>query len=481
MVFKKKKNSRRGAEESLRTSEAPRSITTPSPIADPRPPTPRTLRPNRTVDIDINNETSMKYQLQAHDQKIKAADSACEAAQATIQELRTGWQDDRELGALFVERAHMRTSRFELAAREVDVEMWNKRAHAEDWEYIDQLVTMKNPPDPGKQERWRKNVIKAYDAKDDQEKIWCPISRQHLSSWMITTTHIVRSNVAEPAAVHLFGPSNNNSGGHIWSIKNGIPLCKEYEQMLDDARIAIMPTIDGSGLMVVILDEAECDKGLCNKGLEQCSIQLIILFGSKGSMPSKSSPECNLDLRLIFIDSRKAGASGIYPIPLLWLSQIQLAGVGTWLGPCDTEREEEWDPTDYFPTGKALHGRTLEFLTDHRPSIRYLYFAFVINILRRQRFEVDGWWRDRLEYADIIPAPGKWIRETTLRKLAVRMGHLPTDDASNFATTTCRGSQLEHKGKDKATDIATDEVEDDAFSDLLAHSLNMDRMIEPDD
>ncbi|KAI1736116.1 hypothetical protein F4680DRAFT_469387 [Xylaria scruposa] len=44
-------------------------------------------------DIDIDDETSMKYQLQAHDQKIKAADSACEAALATIQELRTCWQD----------------------------------------------------------------------------------------------------------------------------------------------------------------------------------------------------------------------------------------------------------------------------------------------------------------------------------------------------------------------------------------------------
>ncbi|TRX91621.1 hypothetical protein FHL15_007403 [Xylaria flabelliformis] len=153
MVSKKnKKNSRRGAEESPRVFEAPRGITTPSPIADPRPPTPHTPRPNSPVvipsvslisppdalrpnvrkalarssiyrlqpayeasgrekrnfsqlsstsvesrehkltnsgqDIDIDDETSMKYQLQAHDQKIKMADSACEAAQATIQELR---------------------------------------------------------------------------------------------------------------------------------------------------------------------------------------------------------------------------------------------------------------------------------------------------------------------------------------------------------------------------------------------------------
>ncbi|KAI1736117.1 hypothetical protein F4680DRAFT_469389 [Xylaria scruposa] len=273
----------------------------------------------------------------------------------------------------------MRTSRFELAAREVDAEMWNKRVHAEDWAYIDRLVSGKNPRGPGKRKRWRKNVIKAYGAKNNKKKIWCPISRQYLSSWMSTTTHIVRYDVGEPAAVHLFGPSDN-SDGHIWSVRNGITLCTEYEQMLDDARIAIVPTTDGSGLMVVILDKAE--------------------------------------------------------------------------------REEEWDPTDDFFTGKALHGRTLEFLTDHRPSMR-----------GRDRFEVDGWWKDCLEYYADIPFFPTPIRETTLRKLAVKIGHIPIDDAGKFATTTCRGSQL---------DIATDEVEDDAFSDLLAHSLNMDKIKDPE-
>ncbi|KAI0193528.1 hypothetical protein F4808DRAFT_464776 [Astrocystis sublimbata] len=129
---------------------------------------------------DIYDETRMKYQLQVHDQNTKAVDSALKAAQATIQDLRTSWLDGslemtrgqfedemkrqgRELCALFLKRAHMRTSRFELAAREIDAEIWNKRAHAEDWASIDQsisriqdpsgaTVTIKNLRDPGKQE-----------------------------------------------------------------------------------------------------------------------------------------------------------------------------------------------------------------------------------------------------------------------------------------------------------------------------------------
>ncbi|KAI1818600.1 hypothetical protein GGS20DRAFT_527804 [Poronia punctata] len=325
-------------------------------------------------------------------------------------------RQDRELSDLFVERVHMRTSRFELAAREVDAEMWNKRAHAEDWAYVDQIVTrikepsgatvtMKNPRDSGKQERWRKDIIKAYGAKGDKEKIWCPISRRHLAAWMTVAAHIVRYNVGDPAAVHLFGPSKS-SDGHIWSIQNGIPLCKEYEDMLDDARMAIVPSTDGSGLMVVLFDEAE--------------------------------------------------------------------------------REEEEDPTCQYPTGKGLHGRTLEFLTDHRPSMRYLYFAFVTNILRRQRFEVDGWWKDRLEHASVpfFPTPGKWVRETMLRKLAVRIGHLPVDDAGKFAQLAnpslmgaSKGkSKGNGEGKGKEADIETDEVKDNTFSDLVAHALNMDKM-----
>ncbi|KAI0184162.1 hypothetical protein EV127DRAFT_305125, partial [Xylaria flabelliformis] len=272
---------------------------------------------------------------------------------------------EEDIGALLVERVHMRTSTNQLAAKEVDTERWNKLAHAEDWSYIDLLasrlkepsgstVTMKNPRNADKQARWRKAVIKAYGVESSNGRsVWCPISQRYKHVQNMTAAHIVRHNVGEPAAVHLFGPLND-SDGHIWSIRNGIPLFNVYEEMLDDGKIAIVPTKDGKDLMVVVLDEAE--------------------------------------------------------------------------------RSEPSDPNDPIPLGQALHGRILKFLNDCRPAVRYLYFCFAMNLLRRQKFEVDGWWKDRIAHADtpFLPAPGKWVRESILRKLAIRIGHLPTEEADDF-------------------------------------------------
>ncbi|KAI1747035.1 hypothetical protein F4782DRAFT_535816 [Xylaria castorea] len=363
---------------------------------------------------EIDDESSMKYHLQVVRQKLKAADAAYEAKQATIRELRASWQDgslemtcgqfkeetrrlEEEIGALLVEKVHMRTSTNQLAAKEVDTERWNKLAHTEDWSYIDLLAsrlrepsastaTMKNPRNPDKQAHWRKAVIKAYGAESrNGRSVWCPISQRYVNLQYATAAHIVRYNVGEPAAVHLFGPLDD-SDGHIWSIRNGIPLAAAYEELLDDGMIAIIPTKNGKDLMVVVLDEA------------------------------------------MRVDPPDAG--------------------------------------DLVPMGQLLHGRTLKFLNDHRPAMRYLYFCFAMNLLRRQRFEVDGWWKDRISYADtpFFPTPGKWVRETTLRKLAIRIGHLPTDEAGGFVATT-KGSKPEDPFQEGEAAVGEEEKDDEEKDD----------------
>ncbi|KAI0878998.1 hypothetical protein GGS24DRAFT_516070 [Hypoxylon argillaceum] len=100
------------------------------------------------------------------------------------------------------------------------------------------------------------------------------------------------------------------------------------------------------------------------------------------------------------------------------------------------EREREPHKDDLVPTGRALHGRTLKFLTNHRPSMRYLYFAFAMNLLRRERFGVNGWSRDRLEYSDMpfFPTTGNWVYETILRRLAIRVDHMPMQEADKFVS-----------------------------------------------
>ncbi|KAI1298561.1 hypothetical protein F5Y03DRAFT_409387 [Xylaria venustula] len=76
---------------------------------------------------------------------------------------------------------------------------------------------------------------------------------------MVTAAHIVRHDVGEPAAVHLFGPTDNPEG-HIWSIRNGLSLLSHHKQMWDDARIAIIPTQDINDLMVIVLDKTSVCK-----------------------------------------------------------------------------------------------------------------------------------------------------------------------------------------------------------------------------
>ncbi|TRX93510.1 hypothetical protein FHL15_005482 [Xylaria flabelliformis] len=399
-----KKNSERDMEES---SQTPRRAET-------------SHNPPQTPKIEeIDDEINMKHHLQVVRQKLKAADAAYEAKQATMREL--SWQDgslemtrgqfqeevkrlEEDIGALLVERVHIRTSTNQLAAKEVDTERWNKLAHAEDWSYIDLLasrlkepsgstVTMKNPRNADKQARWRKAVIKAYGVESSNGRsVWCPISQRYELVQSITAAHIVRYNVGEPAAVHLFGPLNDLDG-HIWSIRNGIPFCSVYEEMLDDGKIAIVPTKDGKGLMVVVLDEAE--------------------------------------------------------------------------------RSEPSNPNDPIPLGQALHGRILKFLNDCRPAMKYLYFCFAMNLLRRQKFEVDGWWKDRIAYADtpFFPTPGKWVRETTLRKLAIRVGHLPIDEADDFVATT-RGSKPEDPFQEGEAAVGEEEKDDEEKEEVFTSYLH---------
>ncbi len=81
------------------------------------------------------------------------------------------------------------------------------------------------------------------------------------------------------------------------------------------------------------------------------------------------------------------------------------------------------DPDDEM---KPLHGKVLRFQNDFRPAKRYLYFAFVSSVLRRQRHEAPGWWRDRFDFG----LQEDWaIRHSTLLTLAHRIGHMLPEEA----------------------------------------------------
>ncbi len=116
-----------------------------------------------------------------------------------------------------------------------------------------------------------------------------------------------------------------------------------------------------------------------------------------------------------------------------------------------------------------LDGLELEFKTEHRPGLRYLYFTFLMTIFRCRRFECTGWKTDLMRYASgkAWASPGKWLRGTSLRAMAARIAHEPnlekflgTSDLPMFERTT-------------------DQEDDELFSDEALETYNAKAMGKP--
>ncbi|KAH9995700.1 hypothetical protein F4779DRAFT_636598 [Xylariaceae sp. FL0662B] len=90
----------------------------------------------------------------------------------------------------------------------------------------------------------------------------------------------------------------------------------------------------------------------------------------------------------------------------------------------------------HWAWGKDLDGRRLRFRNGFRPKKRYMYAAWCLNIFRRQRCEVEGWWKDKgLIEREMWASPGECIRRSTLVTLAHQVGHLSEDEAKRMAGT----------------------------------------------
>ncbi|KAM7187486.1 hypothetical protein V8F33_011226 [Rhypophila sp. PSN 637] len=87
-----------------------------------------------------------------------------------------------------------------------------------------------------------------------------------------------------------------------------------------------------------------------------------------------------------------------------------------------------------------LDQKVLTFQGDFRPKSRYLYFAHIITILRRQRYEVPGWWKDASDSGSTTRAwaasPGEHVKKGPLMVLAQRMGHIPKNEAATMLGAT---------------------------------------------
>ncbi|KAI0839503.1 hypothetical protein F5Y06DRAFT_295528 [Hypoxylon sp. FL0890] len=104
----------------------------------------------------------------------------------------------------------------------------------------------------------------------------------------------------------------------------------------------------------------------------------------------------------------------------------------------DRTIREEGNTWDIQPWGAHLDRHELKFPegVDFRPVSSYLYFSFCVNILRKQRHEARGWWRTILENYDKTVwahlGTTSYMRASTLKKLALRIGHLNPDEIEPF-------------------------------------------------
>jgi len=108
------------------------------------------------------------------------------------------------------------------------------------------------------------------------------------------------------------------------------------------------------------------------------------------------------------------------------------------------------------------HERILQFKhATNRPRHRYLYYAMLLTILRRQRHQVPGWQRDVAKYVGKTmwgsPQDG-YIRNSIMGVLARRIGHIPDlqtfcgSYASQIPTFWDDGTQKEEEEENAIAD-----------------------------
>ncbi|KAM0519010.1 hypothetical protein ACHAPE_004001 [Trichoderma viride] len=309
----------------------------------------------------------------------------------------------------------IRDCRFELGGRLLDdvIGAEDGGSISSTWSHVDSLIerykTAKGAKIPicepkGTIAQWNfcKTVFKEYDVEDGSED-WCVISGQRHLKTTVRGAQIVRYNLGEKCARYLFALLDD-SHGHLFGAKNGLPMQIRYAEALENGRLVIIP------------DEVQV-----------------------------KHQERNQEY------------------------------IGRWkvynLYEADTQKR-----SDFTPLGSELHGRSLQFRNDFRPDARYLFFVFCINVLQRQRHEASGWWRVYLAcgpgQAWAAAASGPYLRSSTLRRIAQRVGRLNEEEASQFVVEAGNGPITEPSDGDRRVEERDSFYQDLCFVAAMQPSPN---------
>ncbi|KAK8238586.1 hypothetical protein HDK90DRAFT_483600 [Phyllosticta capitalensis] len=135
-----------------------------------------------------------------------------------------------------------------------------------------------------------------------------------------------------------------------------------------------------------------------------------------------------------------------------------------------TLRDAYGDVFKDFPVAN-LHGRLLGFRTKNRPGRRYVWFRFAMNILRRENFRIPNYEEDVKYYGQYWGTPGKYMRKSTLKKMAHCLAH--TDRVGALAEFTA-----EDVPPDKEDEKKNDEKKNERLCNEEAFSMHAGTLID---
>ncbi|KAI0470040.1 hypothetical protein GGR56DRAFT_150477 [Xylariaceae sp. FL0804] len=238
--------------------------------------------PARTTFQSSHKEGSQEFQNDIHEQSgkavsayIKSQEQLLRACNEALLVLKEHWfsgeakypavdfrENVRQLeikinnlnAGLAATKAHKYTFQGSLAATAIVQRCYEYNAFAIDLlvsrhqEPADATVALSRKRDRDDQSRFRRRVFKEYgvegNSSTDTKGTWCVISGRYIQKYemsQVVAAHIVRHNVGEVIARHMFGDADDRDG-HLMSPRNGLPMRTEYEELFDNAQIVLVPT-----------------------------------------------------------------------------------------------------------------------------------------------------------------------------------------------------------------------------------------------
>jgi hypothetical protein len=107
------------------------------------------------------------------------------------------------------------------------------------------------------EDKWKKAIRVYYQAEHptDKNSLWCPITKQWVKSKKMKMAHIVPAAVGNLQADYIFGPAENQPEGHLFNVRNGIPIIDYIKEAFNKCQLIIVPALKENELQVVVLDE----------------------------------------------------------------------------------------------------------------------------------------------------------------------------------------------------------------------------------